>query len=147
MSVSVDQCVAQFPRQAIVIERTYARALAWAAFITAQPMPPAGEAPDKEVVRQRIVAEQMPARGSSYAPQIAPYLLEVPNIVDDVRVHLSEWNDEATDKGLATEIDNAFAVVMPKFASATIIDQEVANWCDQHGYPRPPDLFGVAPLP
>jgi hypothetical protein len=73
--------------------------------------------------------------------------MEVPNVTNDIRTHLNAYNDEATETNLSTEIDNSLATVMPKFAAATISDQEVANWCDKNGYPRPPDLINVPPLP
>jgi hypothetical protein len=146
MAASREECVAQFPRQPCCIDRIYARSLAWAAYTTALPLPPADTAPEIAWVRQRVLAEQMPMR--SYAQQIAPFLMEVPNITDEVRSHLNAWNDEATETTLATDIDSAFASVMPVFAEAAIGDQEVALWCDKHGYPRPDGLIGVfAPPP
>jgi len=141
MAASKEECVAQFPRQPCVIDRVYARSLAWAAYTTALPLPPTDTAPEISAVRQRVLAEQMPLR--SYAAQIAPFLLETPIITDKVRDHLNAYNDEATETALAADIDTAFATVMPVFADAVISDTEVALWCDKHGYPRPDGLIGV----
>ena len=151
MSASIEQCVAQFPRQQICLDRTAARTLAWAGYVTAQPLPPDDTVPpDKAWVQQRVTAERTPLNIASMQGNVAVYLTEVPNIVDDIRSHLNAWNDEATETGLATEIDNSLAVVMPKYSAATVSDQEVANWCRQNGYPEPPDLvnvFGATMLP
>jgi len=145
MAASKEECVAQFPRQPCVIDRIYARSLAWSAYTTALPLPPTDVAPETQWVRERVLAEQMPLR--LYAPQIAPFLLETPTITDEIRDHLNAWNDEATDESLGGDIDTAFATVMPKFAYAVIYDNDVALWCDKHGYPRPPDLVGVITPP
>lgn len=147
MAASIDECIAQFPRQACCLDRVYSRLLGWAAYITAQPMPPSDTAPEIEWVQQRVLAERTPAQASGMVQQVAPYLMGVPNVTNDVRSHLNAWNDEATEATLASEIDAGLAVVMPKIAASTVSDQEVANWCDKNGYPRPPGLSGGAPMP
>lgn len=144
MAASVDECKAQFPRQQCCLDRTYSRVLAWAAYISAQSLPPDHEtAPEIAFVQQRIVAERMPLNATQYTQMVAPYLMEVPNITDKVRDHLNAWNSEASETTLATDIDTSLATVMPKFADAIVSDQEVANWCDSNGYPRPEGLVGV----
>lgn len=145
MAATVDECVASFARQQVCIDRTYARVFPWAAYTSSLPLPPTGSAPEAAAVRQRIVADRTPVQGSVYAQQITPYLLEIPNITARVREHMSPWNDEELETGLATDIDGALAAVMPRFASDTITDYDVALWCDKHGYPRPDGL--VPPLP
>jgi hypothetical protein len=143
MAASRDECVAAMPRQQYCIDRTYARAMAWAAYTAALPMPPTDTAPETIWVKQRILADRFPGQGQIYAQQITPYLLEIPNITSRIREHLNNWNDEETEDSLSVDIDGALAVIMPKYASAAISDQDVANWCDKHGYPRPDDLIGV----
>jgi len=143
MAASHDECIAQYPRQQICLDRAFARLLAWASYITAQPMPPTGTAPDKAWVQQRVLAERTPVMANAYVSQIVPYLLEIPNITNDIRTALSIWNDESTEVALSSELDSALAVVMPKYAAATVSDQDVANWCDRNGYPRPDGLVGV----
>jgi hypothetical protein len=143
MAASSDECVAAFPRTQICLDRTYSRLLAWAAYIAAQPLPPTDTAPDKAFVQQRVVAERTPTTANMMTGQVAPYLLEVPNITQDIRSHLNAYNDESTESGLSSEIDTSLAVVMPKYAATIVSDQELANWCDKNGYPRPPDLVGV----
>jgi len=145
MAATVDECTANFSAQSVVIQRTYARVFAWAAYTNALPLPPNNTAPDPEVVRQRIVAERTPVQIGGYAQQITPYLLEIPNITSRIREHMSAWNDEATETSLATDIDGALATVMPRYAKDTISDYDVATWCDKNGYPRPDGL--VPPLP
>jgi len=147
MSASIDECKAQFPRQQVCLDRTYSRLLAWAAYIIATGLPPAGVAPDKAVVQQRILAERTPANATMYSQQLSPYLVENTNITAKVREHLNAWNDEATEGTLSSDIDGAMATIMPQFADAVISDQEVANWCDKHGYPRPSGLINVTPPP
>lgn len=143
MSASYDECVAAFPRSQICLDRTNSRVLSWAAYITAQPLPPTDVAPDKAAVQQRVIAERAPQQIQFMVGQVAPYLMEIPNITSDIRSHLNAWNDEATETGLSAEIDTSLAVVMPKYCAFVVTDTEVANWCDKNGYPRPPDLVGV----
>lgn len=148
MAASVDECVAQFPRQAVCIDRTYARMAAWAAYTMALPLPPAGTAPELAAVQQRLVAERTPMQGVMYAQQVTPYLIEAPNITARIRDHLNAWNAESTEAELAADIDAAFASVMPLYAAAVVTDYDVAVWCDKHGYPRPDGLTGsLPPLP
>lgn len=146
MSASQDECVAQFARQPICLDRTYARSMAWAAYITAQPLPPTDVAPEKAWVQQRVLAERTPAAAEQQARLLAPYLIEIPNISQRVREHLNVWNTEATEGSLASDIDTSMATVMPTFAAYMVSDEQVAGWCDRNGYPRPPDLVGVTPL-
>lgn len=147
MAASYDECIAAFPRTQICLDRVYSHLLSWAAYITAQPLPPdTSTAPDKALVQQRVLAERTPQQATVLAGQVAPYLMEVPNITNDIRSHLNNYNDEATETALAGEIETSMAAVMPKFAAAMVSDYEVANWCDKNGYPRPPDLVGVPPL-
>jgi len=143
MSASNDECVAAFMRTQVCLDRIYSQLLAWAAYITAGALPPTDTAPDKAWVQQRVLAERMPASANGYVPQVGPYLLEIPNITQNIRSHLNQWNDEATDTSLSSDVNAAFATVMPTFASAVITDQDVANWCTKNGYPLPPDLVGV----
>jgi len=146
MSASYDQCVAAYPRSQICLDRAYSRLLAWASYITAQPLPPDTETPpDKAWVQQRVLAERTPAMATQYVNQVVPYLLEVPNVTNDIRTALNAYNDEQIETTLSGELDSSMAVVMPKFAAATVSDQEVANWCDRNGYPRPPDLKATWP--
>jgi len=140
MAASHDECVAQYPRQQICIDRAFSRLLSWAAYITAQALPPAGDPPAKDWVQQRVLAERTPAYANLYVGQVVPYLLEIPNITNGIRDALNAWNDEATEATIITDLDSAMAVVMPKYAAATVSDQEVANWCDRNGYPHPPGL-------
>lgn len=144
MSASYDECVAAFPRSQVCLDRVNSRVLSWAGYITAQPLPPDTETPpDKAAVQQRVVAERTPQQIAYMVTSVAPYLMEVPNITNDIRSHLNAYNDEATETGLSTEIDTSLAVVMPKYCAFIVTDQEVANWCDKNGYPRPPDLAGA----
>lgn len=145
MAASQDECVAQFPRQAVCIDRTYARMAAWAAYTMALPLPPTETAPEIDKVQQRVVAERNPTQGMNYAQGVTPYLIEVPNITAKIRDHLNAWNAEDTETTLAADIDGAFATVLPRFAAITVPDYDVALWCDKHGYPRPDGLTG--PLP
>ena len=140
MAASQDECVAQFPRQPCCQDRVYSRLLSWAAYTTSLPLPPADTAPEKAWVQQRALAERLPQQATMLVAQIIPYLLETPNITQDIRAHLNAWNDEATETGLAAEIDTGLAVVMPKYAAIAVGDQEVANWCERNGYPPPADL-------
>jgi hypothetical protein len=137
MAASQDECVAQFPRQGVCNDRVYSRLISWAGYITAQPMPPTDTAPDVEWVRQRVLAEQLPAQATYYVPMVSPYLLEVPQINQNIRSHLNAWNDEATETTLVADIDSGLAVVMPKLADSTVSDDQVANWCRKNGYPVP----------
>jgi hypothetical protein len=137
MAASQDECVAQFSRQQCCNDRVYSRLISWAGYQTAVPMPPTDTAPDVAWVRQRVLAEQLPAQAYVYVSQVSPYLLEVPNVTQSIRDHLNAWNDEATETTLAADIDNALAVVMPKIADQTISDSQVANWCTKNGYPLP----------
>jgi len=139
---SQDECVAQFPRQQCCVDRTYARLLSWAGYITAQPLPPTDTAPPIDATRQRILAERIPSQAMGYTMQINPYLLEQPNVKDKIRVHLNAWNDDATNGELAAYIDSCLAVIMPVFADATINDGDVASWCQRNGYPVPPEIAG-----
>ena len=134
---SQDECIARFPGQHICTNRSYSRLLAWAAYTSALPLPPTDTAPDPAAVRQRIVAERAPMQAAIYAAQLGPFLMEEPVMTARVREHLSEWNDEATEGELAADIDVAFAAVMPRFADAVVTDQDVASWCEKHGYPPP----------
>ena len=145
MAASQDECVAQFPRQAVCVDRTYARMASWAAYTMALPLPPTDAAPEILAVQQRILAERNPIQGMMHAQQVTPYLIEIPNITAKIRDHLNAWNAEATETSLAADIDGAFAVVMPRYAGTAIGDYDVALWCDKHGYPRPDGLSG--PLP
>lgn len=147
MAASVDECVAQFPRQSVCVDRTYARMAAWAAYTMALPLPPTDAAPEIATVQQRLLAERSPIQGSTYAQQVTAYLIETPGITARIRDHLNAWNAEDTEGELAADIDGAFAVVMPVYAAATISDYDVALWCDKHGYPRPPGLTGNLPPP
>jgi hypothetical protein len=135
MSASQDECVAQFPRQPVCNDRVYSRLLSWAAYITAQPLPPVDTPPDEAWVQQRILAERVPAQGYQMISTVSPYLLEVPNVTQNIRDHLNAWNDEATETTLAADIDTSLAVVMPKYAAATVSEQDVDNWLERNGYP------------
>jgi hypothetical protein len=146
MAASQDECVAQFPRQACCNDRIYSRLISWAGYTTALPMPPTDTAPDVEWVRQRVLAEKLPAQAYQYVTTVSPYLLPVPQISQKIRTHLNAWNDEATETDLAADIDSGLAVIMPKIAAATVSDAEVANWCDRNGYPLPPDLGMPLPM-
>jgi len=143
MAASYDECVAQFPRQQVCLDRVYSRLLAWAAYITATALPPTDTAPDKGFVQQRILAERMPAQATFYTSQVSGYLLEVPNVTNSIREHLNAWNDEATETTLSSDIDTSLATVMPKFADAVISDGEVKAWCEKHGYPVPEGLAAM----
>jgi hypothetical protein len=137
MSASQDECVAQFPRQQVCNDRVYSRLLSWAAYITAQPLPPVDTPPDAAWVQQRVLAERVPVNATMYQAQVSPYLMEIPNITDRIRDHLNAWNNEATETTLASDIDTSLAVVMPKYAAATVTQQDVDNWLDRNGYPVP----------
>lgn len=145
MAASVDECVAQFPRQAVCVDRTYARMAAWAAYTMALPLPPTDTAPEIATVQQRLLAERTPIQGTTYAQQATAYLIEMPDIIASIRDHLNAWNAEATETALAADIDTAFATVMPRYAATSIPDYDVALWCDRNGYPRPPGLTGPMP--
>lgn len=145
MAASQDECVAQFPRQSVCVDRSYARMAAWAAYTMALPLPPAGTTPERTAVQQRVLAERTPVQGVSYAQQVTPYLIEIPNITARIRDHLNAWNGEDTETALIADIDGAFASVMPRFASDVVTDYDVAIWCDKHGYERPPGLTGMLP--
>jgi hypothetical protein len=147
MAASQDECVAQFPRQMVCVDRSYARMAAWAAYTIALPLPPTSTAPEIANVQQRILAERTPMQGTTYAQQVTPYLVEIPNITNKIRDHLNAWNAESTETTLAADIDGAFATVMPQFAAMIITDYDVALWCDKHDYPRPPGLSGTLPPP
>jgi len=137
MAASKDECIAAFPRSQVCQDRTYSRLIAWASYTTSLPLPPTDTAPDPDWVRQRVLAERLPLYSGTYVSQVMPYLLEVPNVTDDVRSHLNAYNDEATETTLVGEIDAGLAVIMPKFAEAMVSDQDVANWCEKNGYPLP----------
>lgn len=146
MAASHDECIAAFPRSQVCMDRSYSRLIAWASYTASLPLPPdTSTAPDKAWVQQRVLAERTPLYANSYAPQVMPYMLEVPNVTDDIRSHLNAFNDEATETTLVGEIDQSLAVIMPKYAAAAISDGDVANWCDRNGYPRPDGLIGVTP--
>jgi hypothetical protein len=140
MAYSQDECIAAYPRSQVCNDRLYSRLLSWAAYITALPMPPTDTAPDVEWVRQRILAERTPANATYYVPQISPYTLEEPDVATNIRQMLNAYNSEAQETSLVSFIDSALAVVMPKYAAATITDQQVAEWCERNGYPVPPNL-------
>lgn len=148
MAASHDECIAAFPRSQACQDRTYSRLISWASYTVSLPLPPTDIAPDPDWVRQRLLAERMPLYASTYVYQVMPYLLEVPNVTQDIRNHLNAFNDEATEATLVNEIDAGLAVIMPKFAAATVSDQEVANWCAKNGYPLPEGLQATAgPMP
>src|SRR5262249_27241827 len=134
MTATQNECVAAYPRSQLCVDRVYARTLAWASYITALAIP---ATPDKAWVQQRVLAERTPSQATSIVMQTIPYLLEVPNTPSGIRDALNAYNDEATETGLATEIDNSLATVMPKYAAATITDYDVAMWCDRNDVPRP----------
>jgi hypothetical protein len=144
MAASQDECVAQFPRQAVCNDRLYSRLLSWSGYITALPMPPTDTAPDIEWVKQRLYAERLPSQAYNTLLYVSPYVVQVPQITQKIRSHLNAWNDETTETDLVADIDSALAVVMPKVAVTMVSDQDVANWCDANGYPLPPDL-GTGP--
>lgn len=140
MAASQDECIAAYVRTQVCLDRTYSRLLGWAAYITAQPMPPTDTAPEKAWIQQRILAERTPQQATGLAIQVGPYMLETPSITDVIRDHLNAYNDEAMETTLVAGIDSSLAVVMPKYAAYTISDRDVAAWCDKNGYPRPPGL-------
>jgi hypothetical protein len=135
LMASQDECIARFPGQQICMQRSYSRLLAWAAYTSALPLPPTDTAPDPAAVKQRITAERAPMQATTYSAQLGPFLMEEPVMTARVREHLSEWNDEATETDLSSDIDTAFASVMPRFAESVVTDQEAADWCAKHGYP------------
>lgn len=145
MAATVDECAANFSKQQVCIDRTYARVFAWAAYQNALPPLPDTAPPEAQTVRERIVAERTPTQITQYSQQITPYQLEVPNIITRIREHMNAWNDEATETSLSTDIDGALAVVMPRFANDMITDYDVALYCDKRGIPRPDGL--IPPLP
>jgi hypothetical protein len=140
MAYSKDECIAAYPRSQVCNDRLYSRLLSWAGYITALPMPPTGEPPDVEWVRQRVLAERTPMNATYYVPQIAPYTLESPDVSVNVRQMLNAYNDEAAEASLASYIDTSLATVMPKFAAATVSDQDVDNWLESNGYPEEPPV-------
>jgi len=140
MAASYDECIAAFPRSQVCLDRTYSQLLSWASYITAQPLPPTDTAPEIAFVQQRILAERVPIYANTYQNQVAPYLLEIPNITQDIRNHLNAYNDEAMEQTISGEMQSSMAVVMPKYAAATVSNQEVANWCEKNGYPIPDGL-------
>lgn len=138
MAASQDECVAQFPRQPCCNDRIYSRLISWAGYISALSLPPTDTPPDEGWVQQRILADRVPANGYQYVTTVSPYLLETPDITARIREHLNAWNDEATETSLAADIDSGLAVVMPKFAAATVSEQDLDNWLERNGYPLPP---------
>ena len=145
MARSQDECIAEYPRSPLCNNRLYSRLLSWASYTSALPLPPTDTAPDIDWVRQHLLAARAPMYASMYLPQISPYTLEIPDVSINVRAMLNDWNSEATEASMSQYVDNALAVVMPKFAALVISDQDVINWCDDNGYPVP-DLPAASAL-
>lgn len=145
---SDDECVAQFSRQQICIDRIYSRVLNWASYTASLALPANNVAPDKGWVQQRVLAERMPAVGEMQARLLGPWFVEDPNIRAKVRQHLSVWNDATTETTLSNDIDVVVPFLMPKYCAANVTDNDVAYWCDRNSFPRPSGLVGVTtPLP
>jgi hypothetical protein len=116
--------------QTVVRQRNAVGLNAWASSFTAEAFPPF---PDDPWVEQRIVAEQIPQALDNYVSRTLAYFLQDPATVTNILQYLNQWNDEATEVSLSSQIDSVIAGFMPRFAASTVSKDQVANWYTQNG--------------
>ena len=139
--------MAQYPKQPGVRDRNLGGLVAWAGYVTAEPIPPTK--PDAAWVRERIVAEQIPLQAAIYVDRTMHYFLQDPATEANLRDYLSEWNSEAAEATLSAEVQTVIGAFMPRFAAADVSDAQVQQWYDQNGFVDPPvePPAGATPFP
>jgi hypothetical protein len=131
-----DLLLANYPRQAVVRDRNSSGLLNWAAGVTARPIP-VGKPPE-DWVRRRLVAERIPGQPDNYVTRTMPYYQQHPATQEAIRQYLSQWNDEATETALSTQIQDVTNEIMPAFSKADVSDADVAAWYAANGFADPP---------
>jgi hypothetical protein len=124
--------IAQYPKQQVCLDRQGSALLKWSAYEMAVAIPP--EKPDEDWVRQRILAARIPQSLQSYVQRTAAYYQQDPSVIDNIRNHLSQWNDDATEATIAAELDAATSAIMPLLAKQDVTDQQVQDWYTQAGF-------------
>jgi hypothetical protein len=130
-----DLLVAQYPKQQVTRDRQGSGLLAWAADVAAQAIP--SEKPPEDWVRLRLVAERVPTASDSYTTRTMAYFQQHAAIVSDIRLHLSQWNDEATEGALSQQIRDVADEVMPAFSRTDTTQAQVDQWYLDNGFTEP----------
>ena len=143
--MALDLLLAQYPKQAHVRDRNYSGLIAWSGSMKAQQVP---EEPEIDWVRQRIVADLIPAQPMIYVERTLGFFLQDPATVTNIREYLSAWNDEAAETSLSAQIAAVISAFMPRFAAAEIGAGQVAQWFQENGLEVPPEIADqVRPWP
>jgi hypothetical protein len=127
-----DLLLANYPRQAVVRDRNASALLAWAAYETAQAIPPTK--PDEEFVRERLVGERIPLQTANYVERTLSFFQQDPTVQTNIRQFLSQWNDEATEVQLSAQNNSIITAFMPRFAAADVSDADVQAWYTANGF-------------
>lgn len=116
---------AQFPKQQISKDRQYSALLRWAAFIdNAGPPDPVTDA----WIEQKIIAERVPQSPDQHVLLTMPYMIQIPDIQTNIREHMHPFATDGAKVSLDAQVDSALAVVMPKFCTARVTQQEIDQW-------------------
>jgi hypothetical protein len=127
-----DLLLAQYPKQQVVHDRNSSGLLNWAAGVTAEPIPP--DKPDEDWVRRRLVGERIPAQPENYVTRTMPYYQQHIAIQGNIRLYLSQWNDEATETSLSQQIQDVTNEILPAFAKTDVADADVQAWYAANGF-------------
>src|SRR5262245_58405765 len=127
---------AQFPKQQICRDRQYAGLLRWSAYIGALAIP--GTKPDEQFVANKIVASRIPSQTDSYVTLTISYSVADPTIQQNVRQHLSAFNDDTTEQTMDAQVDAALGANLPYFAKSQVSDQQIKEWYEANGFPETP---------
>jgi hypothetical protein len=136
--------MAQYPKAVVVRDRNYGGLIAWAAYITAQPIP--ATRPEQIWVEQYILAGRIPTQATVYVERTIGYFLQDPTTQTNIRQYLSQWNDESAEVALSDQISAVLSGFMPAFAAGEISQSEVDQWYLDHGFDTAP-LAAAAAAP
>jgi hypothetical protein len=125
--------LAQYPKQPVVRDRNLGGLLAWAAYTTAEAIPPTK--PPEDWVRLRIVGEQLPLNSAIYVDRTMHYFLQDPATIANVRLYMGQWNDDVQEGTLSDEVQTVIGAFMPRFAASDVTAAQVQQWYADHGFP------------
>jgi hypothetical protein len=137
MAVPVDsRIMAQYPKQNVVRSRNYVGLNNWAAYQSALPIPTAK--PDVAFVKNQITAGKIPQQTNEFVNLTISYYMQDPATQANITKYLNEFNDEATETALFSEVEAVTNAFMPRFTDAYVTMPEVDRWYNDHGFSEPP---------
>jgi len=121
--------ISKYLQRSVVRQRNSVTLAQWAGYIATEAIPSPA---DDSWVRERIVAESIPIQLDTYTLQTLTYFLQDPSTVSNILQFISEDNDTATEQTLSTDNQSICDTFMPRFAQATVTDDQVTAWRTQN---------------